>query len=47
MNGLLYLHDEFSLAHGTLDCSTILLNMKGMVKIGRSLQLDTVDANVP
>ena len=46
VNGLLYLHEELSLSHGALDCSTILLNLNGIVKIGTSLELDTVNANL-
>lgn len=33
--GLLYMHEELGLAHGALDCSTILLDLNGRVKIGK------------
>ena len=41
VSGLLYIHEELSLAHGALDCSTVLLDLNGRVKIGK-LQRGTV-----
>ncbi|MCJ1422777.1 hypothetical protein MMC29_000657 [Sticta canariensis] len=33
VSGLLYMHEELGLAHGALNCSTILLDLNGRVKI--------------
>jgi len=35
VSGLLYMHEELGLAHGALNCSTILLDLNGRVKIGK------------
>ncbi len=35
VSGLLYMHKELGLAHGALNCSTILLDLNGRVKIGK------------
>jgi len=35
VSGLLYMHEELGLAHGVLNCSTILLDLNGRVKIGK------------
>jgi serine/threonine protein kinase len=37
--GLSYIHEELSLCHGELSCGTILLNLDGMVKIGKFSRL--------
>ena len=42
MNELFYLYNKFSLAHETFDCSTILLNMKEIIKINRPFSLNTI-----
>ena len=40
LDGLSYIHEELSLYCGKLDCSTVLLNRDGMVKIGMLIQLN-------
>ena len=40
MDGLLFIHQELSLYHGGLDCSAVLLDSDGAVKIGESTQID-------
>ena len=39
VSGLLYIHEELGLAHGALNCSTILLDLNGRVKIGKFQRL--------
>jgi hypothetical protein len=34
--GLSYIHEELSIHHGELNCVSIMLNVAGMVKIGKS-----------
>ena len=36
VSGLLYIHEELGLAHGALNCSTILFELNGREKIGKS-----------
>jgi serine/threonine protein kinase len=35
LNGLVYIHSELRISHGSIDCSNILLNEKGEVKLGK------------